>query len=53
MEIAGVRLRDGMRMLDRAEALFGSRRDFGDVREQAVSVRTIHATDLLDRIQVG
>jgi hypothetical protein len=51
--IAGMRVRDRARMPDRAEALFGSRRDFSDIREQAVGIRAIDTTDLLDRIEVG
>ena len=40
-------------MLDRAEALFRSRRDFSNICEQAVGIGTKHTADLLDRIQIG
>ena len=53
MAIARVWLRQGMRVFDRTEVLFGSGRDFGDVRDQAARIGTIDAADFLDCVQIG
>jgi hypothetical protein len=51
--IPGVRPGHGVRMPDRAKALFRSRRDFNDICEQAVGIGAINTAHLLDRVQVG
>jgi hypothetical protein len=48
-----VQSRGGPGVLDRAKMLLHSRRDFSDVCEQAVGVRTIDGTNLFYCIQVG
>src|SRR6476620_9649821 len=53
MGVLGVRPRQGMRMPDRAEALFRSRGDFNDIGEQAVGIGAINTAHLLERVQVG
>src|ERR1035441_7489470 len=51
--VSGMRFFQCVSMLDRTKMLLRARRNFRNHGEQSVGIRTINASDLLHRVQIG
>ena len=50
MRVSGVGLQAATSVLDGAEMLLGAGGDFGDVGQQAIGIRTINTSNLLNGV---